>query len=194
MISKITENLFIGEFLDVVGQTPEEQKSRIEQLKQLGITHVLSLCSEGVEDSQIEREELALRNTYLWLRREAVPTSVKGTKFCGRSDPMKFGLELALYEINSILFGQPSAKILVHCTAGIDRAPFVVASYLVRHHFHMRYNGEWKMENHYSFTVNDLAEAYVEIKKVRPFVCEHHEWRWWPIDGVPTCAENQKVI
>jgi protein-tyrosine phosphatase len=50
-------------------------------------------------------------------------------------------------------------KILIHCTGGIDRAPFVVASYLVKV---------------YGL---DLADAYRQIKKVRPGVCEHPEWK-----------------
>jgi protein-tyrosine phosphatase len=77
----------------------------------------------------------------------------------GRRDPFKVGLELALNEVNAILLHEPNTKILIHCTGGIDRAPFVVASYLVKV---------------YGL---DLADAYRQIKKVRPGVCEHPEWK-----------------
>ena len=43
MISKITENLYIGEYTDVIGPTQEETQSRLKQIKALGIGHVLSL-------------------------------------------------------------------------------------------------------------------------------------------------------
>jgi hypothetical protein len=47
MISKITENLYIGEYSDVIGQTLEETKAHLNQFKTLGIEHVLSLCKQG---------------------------------------------------------------------------------------------------------------------------------------------------
>ena len=37
MISKVTENLYIGEYFNIVGQTPEETQSRFEQIQGLGI-------------------------------------------------------------------------------------------------------------------------------------------------------------
>jgi hypothetical protein len=37
MISKITDNLFIGEYSDIIGQTPEETKARLKQIEALGI-------------------------------------------------------------------------------------------------------------------------------------------------------------
>ena len=61
MISRVTENLYIGEYFNIVGQTPEETQSRFEQIQGLGIGHVLSLCSEGVEGCQIANEAEAFR-------------------------------------------------------------------------------------------------------------------------------------
>jgi protein tyrosine/serine phosphatase len=158
MISKITENLYIGEYSDVVGQTPEETRSRLKQIKALGIGHVISLCARV----QITKEAEAFKansqgnNLGIWLHHQPIPVN---SNLAGRRDPFKVGLELALNEINAILLHEPNTKILIHCTGGIDRAPFVAASYLVRV---------------YGL---DLADAYRQIKKIRPSICEHLEWK-----------------
>jgi protein tyrosine/serine phosphatase len=166
MISKVTENLYIGEYTDIIGQTPEETELRLKRIKALGIEHVISLCSQDIEDSQIINEAETFKanaqsknSTRICLHHQPVPVD---RNFAGRGDPFKVGLELALNEINTILLREPNARIIIHCTAGIDRSPFVVASYLVR------------------VCGLDLAEAYRQIKKVRPCVCEHPEWIWWP--------------
>jgi protein-tyrosine phosphatase len=161
MISKINENLYIGEYSDIIGQTLEETKSRLRQLEALGIGHVLSLCSEGVERYQFAKEAEAFRasqqgKTHVQLHHQPIPISVESAH---KHDPYKVGFQLALKEINSIFFNDPRAKVLVHCGAGVDRAPFLVASYLMRS------------------CGLDLANAYKQIKKVRPSVCEHPEWK-----------------
>jgi predicted protein tyrosine phosphatase len=162
MISQITNNLYIGEYLDVVGETPQETAKKIQALQAEGINHIVSLCSEGIEDHQILTEKQAYpKYVPIQLHHTPVPISQVSTSLLGRTDPFKFGLELAVYEVHGILYMEPNAKILVHCTAGIDRSPFVVASYLVR------------------YCMMSLADAYQLIKKVRPFVCEHPEWAWW---------------
>lgn len=160
MISKITENLYIGEYSDVIGQTPKETKSRLKQIRALGIGHVISLCAR----TQMTKEAEAFKansqgnNLCIWLHHQPIPVN---KKLAGRGDPFKVGVELAVNEINSILLHEPNTKIFVHCTAGLDRAPFVVASYLVKY---------------YGFS---LSEAYSQIKKVRPSIVEHFEWVWW---------------
>jgi protein tyrosine/serine phosphatase len=157
MISKITDRVFIGEYSDVVGPTPEETTSRLKQLQALGIGHVVSLCAR----TQITKEEAAFKANSplgIWLHHQPIPVNKKSA---GRRDAFKLGLELALNEIVTILGDEPNAKILIHCTAGIDRAPFVVASYLVR------------------VCGLDLADAYRQIKKIRSCVCEHYDWVWW---------------
>jgi protein-tyrosine phosphatase len=160
MISKITDNLYIGEYSDIIGQTLEETKDRLKQISALEIEHVLSLCSEGVESRQIENEAKAFRTiqqgkTKVQLHHKPVPISGKSAH-----DRYKVGFALAVKEIYGIIFNDPKAKILIHCTAGIDRSPFLAASYLVR-------------SNHL-----DIADAYREIKKVRPCTIEHPEWIW----------------
>jgi hypothetical protein len=67
-------------------------------------------------------------STRICLHHQPVPVD---RNFAGRGGPFKVGSELALNEINAILLREPATKILVHCTSGIDRSPFVVASYLV---------------------------------------------------------------
>jgi protein-tyrosine phosphatase len=157
MISKITETLYIGEYADVVRQTQQETQLRFEQLKALGVGHVLSLCSEGVESCQIENEFKAFnanRKYAIMFHQKPVPDMM------GRYE---VGFKLALKEINNIFFNNPNAKILIHCLGGIDRAPFLVAAYMVRS-CHL-----------------DLADAYKLIKKGRSSVIEHPEWAWWTI-------------
>lgn len=162
MISQITNNLYIGEYLDVVGETPQETAKKLQKLEELGIRYVISLCSPGIEENQIETETKAFRGkTFFWLYHHPVPCDLETAKLIGQSDPFKLGLEMALYEVHRILYVDSQAKILIHCTAGIDRSPFVVASYLAR------------------YCMMSLADAYQLIKKVRPFVCEHPEWAWW---------------
>ena len=160
MISKITKNLYIGEYSDVIGQTLEETKDRLKQISALEIEHVLSLCSEGVESCQIENEAKAFRTiprgkTKIQLHHLPVPVSVN---VAGQHDPYKVGFALAVKEIYGIIFNDSEAKILIHCTAGIDRSPFLVAFYLARSR-HL-----------------DIADAYREIKKIRPCIIEHLEW------------------
>jgi protein tyrosine/serine phosphatase len=157
MISKITESLYVGEYSDITGPTPEETTSRLKQLQALGIEHVISLCARG----QITKETSAFKANSplgIWLHHQPIPVNKKSA---GRRDPFKLGLELALKEIVAILRDEPNTKILIHCTGGIDRAPFVAASYLVR------------------VCGLELAYAYSQIKKVRPCVCEHYDWVWW---------------
>lgn len=166
MISKITENLYIGEYSDIVGQTPEETQSRIKQIQQLGINHVLSLLCKGTEELQIKNETKAFEDscqgknpTSICFHHQPVPVDIN---FAGHADPFKLGLQLSLDKIDAILCGEPNAKILIHCMGGIDRGPFVLAAYLVR-----------------VCVFRNLSDAYREIKKVRPCVCEHPEWIWW---------------
>jgi protein-tyrosine phosphatase len=162
MISKITENIYLGEYSDIVGLTPEETRSRLKQIKALGIEHIISLCArvQITKEAEAFKANSERNNLCIWLHHQPIPVN---STLAGRRDPFKVGLELALNEINFILIQESNTKILIHCTAGIDRAPFVVASYLVR------------------VCGLDLADAYKQIKKARPCVCEHYEWVWWAL-------------
>jgi Dual specificity phosphatase, catalytic domain len=96
-------------------------------------------------------------NTMVLLHHQPVPISVE---VAGRHDPFKVGFQLAIKKINNIFFNDPEAKILIHCTAGIDRSPFLAASSLAKSR-HL-----------------PISDIYREIKKVRPSVIEHLEWVW----------------
>jgi hypothetical protein len=173
MISKVTENLYIGEFLDVVGQTPEETRDRINNLHKLGISNVVSLLNPVAEQMQVEREQQAYWHSSesVFVRWQNEPVPLETTRW---NDPFKAGLEYAFYALDRILFGNPQAKVLVHCIAGIDRSPFVVARYLSSHS--ETYVRREKEGGYIMFHCHNLADAYKQIKAVRPFICEHYEW------------------
>ena len=167
MISKITVNLYIGEYSDIVGQTPEETSSRLEQIKALGIKHVLSLLSEEIEGSQIAKEAEAFKAscqgknpTNICFHHQPVPDHENPADCL---NPYQIGFKKALNEIAAILFREPNARILVHCVAAVDRSPFLIASFLCLH-----------------LGFRTLSDAYAEIKKARQsFIIEHLEWQWW---------------
>jgi len=198
MITKITNNLFIGEFSDIVddeslalmdkwihekhycGQQPELPV--MQRLKELGITTIMN-----VMERSDEREEKLLR--FIWYngvrvryKFEPVPSDGYIDENMG-IDKLKEGLAFAYYELDSIFFADYQEKVLVHCTGGIDRSPFVVASYLYKK---IKYLWEDEKGITYglngqntSYQFNSLHDAYDFIKKKRPFVLEHPEWIWW---------------
>ena len=59
-------------------------------------------------------------------------------------------------------------RILVHCTAGMDRVPFVVAYWL-------NDKIDWALDIDTNFSFN-IRKAYAFIKKKRPQIIEHLEW------------------
>jgi hypothetical protein len=163
MISKITDNLFIGEYSDVIGSTSKETKTRLNQLEASGIRYVLSLCNNGMERSLVNKELKVFNRkeknkSHISLYLNPIPSSAERA---GLHDVFEVGFALATKTLNNIFFNDPGAKILVHCLAGIDRAPFLVASYIA----HNRHS--------------DIATIYGEIKKIRPSVIEHPEWIGW---------------
>lgn len=65
-------------------------------------------------------------------------------------------VEDAIIELSYLL--QNGNKVLVHCHAGMDRAPFVVAYYL------------------HVYADMDLTDAYDFVKMKRPQTIYHYEW------------------
>lgn len=163
MISKITGSLFLAEFSDVVGSTDAETESHLIQLTILGITDVLSLCNDGVESCLINKEvnvfEVSPKGKIkVHLHHQSVPVDIE---VAGRHDAYQVGFQLAIKKIHNIFYNNPKAVLLIHCVGGVDRSPFLLATYLAR-------------SRHI-----DIADAYKIIKKNRSHVVEHLEWVWW---------------
>jgi len=201
MISKITPNIYIGEFTDVVSP---EGKLNVEALKSFGITTVLNIMEFDSEKEAAAISE-AWHNGRLLLHYVWSPVPVDCTtcekyrellskklrydpKFCDNCPsnisnlpPVKKnkfleGLEFAVYELGAILFGEPREHVLVHCTAGMDRSPFVVAKYLVDIVKTVPVLSKEKDKAFDFVDVSDMQKAYVFIKTRRPQICEHYEW------------------
>ena len=73
------------------------------------------------------------------------------------TEAMKNDLNLAAETLETLI--KHYKRILVHCEAGIDRAPFVVAKFMV---------------NSINLSLND---AYWVVKHHRKCTLEHYEWR-----------------
>jgi len=74
-------------------------------------------------------------------------------------EPIKIELRTAAYMLE--LLAKKYKRILVHCTAGMDRAPFVVAYWI------HKYN---------SMELWDFNKSYSFVKEKRPQIIEHYEW------------------
>ena len=81
-------------------------------------------------------------------------------------EPIKIELRTAAYMLEQLT--EKYNKILVHCTAGIDRSPFVVAYWLSD-------KIDWALDIDTSFDFN-IRKAYSLIKEKRPQIIEHYEW------------------
>ena len=149
MITWITETIAIGEYSDALNT---------ESLKKERINCILSLRGAGVEDSSFDEKQLC---DWLGIPFHRVPVTEMA-----RLVNVKIQLKTASYMLD--LLTDKYKRILVHCTSGIDRAPFVVAYYM------------GKVDDEYSMTESDLkfwiGEAYKFIKRKRPQIIEHWEW------------------
>jgi len=145
MITWITENIAIGEYLDAINE---------ELLKKEKIDCVLSLRGGEAEQNNLYEEKLCRS---------------LGISFCNLPvieydflDILKIQLKSAAYMLD--LLSQKYKRILVHCTAGIDRSPFILASWLAN-------------KEYYRLDIKDqFVEAYRDIKRKRPQIVEHYEW------------------
>jgi hypothetical protein len=181
-INWVTDNLGICAYEDVIDvDSQENTKEKISQLLyKEDVTKIISLLDIDVnfiESSLVLIERNAFYHTlgYLYYYEECPIPSYKTIylkSIYTKNDPWKIGLSNAFYVIKEYL--SYNYKILVHCSAGIDRAPFVVASVLTLLNDLIPFK-----RNNYKFNTCNLGEAYKEIKKVRPQICEHYEWKWW---------------
>lgn len=144
MINWITENIAIGEYTDAINR---------ELLTKEKIDCVLSLRGGEAEQNNLYEEKLCRG---------------LGISFCNLPvieydflEVLKIQLKSASYMLEQL--SRKYKRILVHCTAGIDRAPFVVAAYLSELH-----KGE-------QYSVN-MEYFYSKVKRLRSQIIEHWEW------------------
>ncbi len=148
LISKITEQLFLSQVIDVLGPAPQDALANLEGH---GITHILSVCPES---DLIEKETALFANNGFSFHSIPVPTNQAQPN----EDPWKKGLYQAIDKVTEIFANNLTAKVLVHCIEGRDRSPFVVANIIAQ------------QKN------LQLSQAYALVKNARPTVNEHYEW------------------
>lgn len=195
MITWITRSIAIGEFSDVVKDSLEQSIRNVQTMHESGITSVINMREVNDEIEQEAFMQAWHRGCFVRYFYCPVPIDCgdctvyianRGTcKTCEKNflhptEGNKFlqGLELAYYKLCEILYADYSQKVLLHCTAGMDRSPFVVAKYLCEK---LKTLPEWnhnlgKMDFHF---FRNMSEAYAFIKSKRPSICEHPEWIWW---------------
>jgi len=200
MITRITQRIYLGEFADVVDRAPSPTDSgngghmriRSEALDSFGITRILNIMEDGIEvtvEGQLMINQL--KYSYLW---SPVPVDCAGCESYASSScndcykkpglkNSKFikGLDIASKKLFIILHRDKKniERVLVHCTAGIDRSPFVVAKYLSDNVkiIPKASNDPTKAIDFHD--VGSMESAYAFIKLSRPSICEHPEWVWW---------------
>jgi len=148
MISWITENVAIGEFLDINQELLEKEK----------IDCILNLRLSVSTREDVVRQVLGIAYYHVSVGRE------QGL------EPIKIELKVASYMLG--LLAEKYNRILVHCTAGMDRSPFVVALYLTR------LNADVSRATKLDTTDLKfwLDKAYNFIKEKRPQIIKHMEW------------------
>ena len=162
MISWILKKIAIGEYTDAVNT---------EALIQGKIDCVLSLRGGEAEDSSIVEESVchSLRIAFFRVPIYDLDYWANHESHKGQTN-VKIQCKTAVYMLE--LLAEKYNRILVHCTAGIDRAPFIVALYMA--------NIELAHQGDYAFQNNDLkhwmSEAYKVIKEHRPQIIKHLEW------------------
>ncbi len=127
MISKISEQVYIGDQVDAISE---------ELYNIYKFDEIINL------NNREDPDELKLVKKY-------------NIGYVNLGHPQKEKGKAAGYLYGAVQNGK---KILVHCEAGIDRAPFVVAQYLAM---------AKKIQ---------LNKAYNIVKYFRPQTIEHFEW------------------
>jgi protein-tyrosine phosphatase len=115
----IPNRLWVGAFV-----RPEE----VKLLKQMDITAILSLQSdEDITEWHISQEKLLRACTQADIDFHRIPTEDFDKQALAANLPQ------AVEELGNILSPR-WAKVYVHCTAGINRAPTLAAAYLIKIH------------------------------------------------------------
>ena len=159
MITWITKNVAIGEYTDALNE---------ELLKKEKIDCILSLRTGlGLESGNDDFK------FYLYDRMEIryynIPVGINAHI---DKESIKVELITAAYMLEQLI--GKYKRILVHCTAGIDRAPFVVAYWIAGYSGYGKdINFIYSKEFNFNFWIN---KAYELIKEKRSQVIEHMEW------------------
>lgn len=158
MISWITETIAIGEYSDALNK---------EALIQSNVDCILSLRGGELEDSSNEEAQFCHNLGIAFFRVPIHDMDYWTNHESGKGQfKVKIQCRVAAYMLD--LLTEKYKRIMVHCTSGIDRAPFVVAYYM------------GKIDNGYSMTKSDLkfwiSKAYKFIEYKRPQIIEHMEW------------------
>jgi len=138
MISWITEKVAIGDSLDATNE---------EALKKEKIDCILNLTIRWCPMEELLSDKLGITYHHICVGRH------QGL------EPIKMELRTAVFLLD--LLSGKFKKILVHCGAGIDRAPFVVAY--------------WICTQDYRSSAF-IHRAYKTVKEKRPQIKEHMEW------------------
>jgi hypothetical protein len=196
MITPITPHISIGEFSDIIyGDDALKHIDAVYALRRSGITSVINM--REIDD---EREQVAFREAWrkgYFVRYYYCPVPIdcgdctvyianrgqckscpKNAETLSKDNKFLQGLELAFLKLASILYDDYQENVLLHCTAGLDRSPFVVAKYLCEK---VKSVPDWDKQHkrmNFHFFKN-MTEAYAFIKTKRPQICEHPEWIWW---------------
>ena len=157
MITWITENVAIGERADFVFPRLGDSQKRFKEAK---IDCVLDLTVNNDIVEGIFCDKLGINYYHIPVGRH------QGLK------PIKIELRTAAYMLEQLT--EKYKRILVHCTAGIDRAPFVVAYWIAGYSGYGKdINFIYSKEFNFNFWI---SKAYELIKEKRSQVIEHMEW------------------
>jgi len=149
MITWITENVAIGEYIDACNR---------ENLIREKIDCILNLRVKTSVGEGILAQQLSIDYYHMPVGDH------RGL------EPIKIELRVASYMLG--LLAEKYERILVHCTSGIDRAPFIVALYLTRLDAELgKASGLDKTDLKFW-----IAKAYDFIQEKRPQIIRHTEW------------------
>ena len=139
MISQITERIFIGEYSDALN---------LKALRWMKCDYILNVHNVEKKHS-IDYERLGIR--YYW-------SPIPGIRKITTQKVFKEDFYIASNILDGVINSKVYTRILVHCSAGLDRAPAVVAKYLMN--------------------VAHLTphQAYDLIEKQRPQIFRHVDW------------------
>ena len=141
-INWIVNRLAIGEYSDI----------EVDRLTREHVTCVLNV-RETISQEDIDiMKEAKVRIMFVPLKADPDYNPIEYIRECKTA---------VMFLHNAMMDGE---RVLVHCTAGMDRAPFIVALYM----------------SSPFYSLDSVREAYKKIKAKRPVILEHEEWlKFW---------------